>query len=908
MYTGGDIKRPATDADIYHLLVEASSDILVRASLDGRILYVSTACRLLGYEPEELIGQLPASLLHPEDMARFDAAMKGLSGGVIDAATDRAHRYRAKSGDWIWLEGNPQLLRDNAGRPVEIINAFRDVTGRKQAEAELVAAQIRQQVQHNQFENAFHHAPIGMALVGLDGGFLRLNRAFCDIVGYPVTELLSLDFQAITHPDDVNVDLGHLARLVAGEIPSYQMDKRYIRRDGATVWVRLSVSQVYDAAGRPKHFVSQIEDLTARREAEDRYRLLADASTDVVLKVDMNDVIQYISPSIRRYGHDPEQLIGRRGAELIHPDDVKRLLDEVAQVAAGIAVDPSRDRSLRLRDHDGHAWMESGSTVIREAGRPVAVVSQMRDITERRAAYAALAKAEAQFRLMTENATDMIVTTNLDGAITFAAPSSRAITGYDSAELIGMRPMEFTHPDDAAEVLRVFTNVALGLPGEAVRWRVWHKHDEGWVWLESNPSLLHGDRPPEEQIFLDVIRDVTAQVAQETALEEATAAAQAAASAKAEFLANMSHEIRTPLTAILGFTGLLSAREGLDEIARGHVDRVAGAGQALLSIVNDVLDFSKLEAGQYEIKPRPVCPVEVAHEALLMFAPQAEAKGLALEFQADDGVPEALSLDPERLRQVLLNLVGNAIKFTDQGLVCLRLRYDTGLQRLHVAVQDSGSGLTPEQQAGLFQRFSQVDASSTRRHGGTGLGLAICKGLTEAMGGEIGVTGAPGQGSTFSFFIAAPVAAAVSPTAEEGRQGLDLEGVRVLVVDDNPMNRELARAVLESAGAEITEAGDGQQGLLTATQLPFDVILLDIRMPVMDGPEALRRLRAEPGPNASIPILAFSADADLERYAEQDGFDDVVRKPVDAASLIQAIAHWTRWDLAFDTADSADAS
>ncbi|CAN5687529.1 PAS domain S-box protein [soil metagenome] len=639
---------------------------------------------------------------------------------------------------------------------------------------------------HDLFENAFHHAPIGMALVGLDGGFLRLNRAFCEIVGYPEAELLALNFQAITHPDDLNADLGHLTRLLAGGIPSYQMDKRYLHRNGTLVWVRLSVSLVYDADGAPRNFVSQIEDLTAHREAQ-----------------------------------------------------------------------------------------------------------------------AALAQAEARFRLMAENATDMIVTTNLEGAITFAAPSSRVITGYDSQALIGVRPMDLTHPDDAEQVLRVFTNVAQGRAGEAVRWRVWHQHEARWVWLESNPSLLHPDRPAHEQLFLDVIRDVTAQVAQETALEEATLAAHAAAAAKAEFLANMSHEIRTPLTAILGFSGLLADRPGLDEIARGHVVRVVSAGQALLSIVNDVLDFSKLEAGQYEIKTHPASPVDVAHDALLMFAPQAAAKGLSLDFRTDGEIPDFLELDSDRLRQILINLVGNALKFTEQGSVQVRLVYDEDLQHLHVAVADTGAGLTAEQQAGLFQRFAQVDASSTRRHGGTGLGLAICKGLAEAMGGEIGVSGAPGQGATFAFFITAPLSLAVEPAAEADGFAPALDGIRVLVVDDNPMNRELARAVLESVGAEVTEACDGRQALVTATELAFDLILLDIRMPGMDGPATLKRLRAEPGPNTAIPVLAFSADTDLERYTAEDGFDDIVRKPLNALGLIQAIAHWTRWEPVPDAGEDA---
>jgi CheY-like chemotaxis protein/nitrogen-specific signal transduction histidine kinase len=385
-----------------------------------------------------------------------------------------------------------------------------------------------------------------------------------------------------------------------------------------------------------------------------------------------------------------------------------------------------------------------------------------------------------------------------------------------------------------------------------------------------------------------VIRDVTAQVAQEAALEAATAAAETAAAAKSEFLANMSHEIRTPLTAVLGFTGLLSAREDLSVEAQGQVERVASAGKALLSIVNDILDFSKLEAGQYEIHPRPVSPRQAAQDALRMFEVQAAARGLALEFMPEGVLPDAVAIDPERFRQILLNLIGNAVKFTDEGAVRLRIRHDPGEGKLHACVEDTGAGMSGEQQRALFQRFSQVDASSARRHGGTGLGLAICKGLAEAMGGEIGVRSEPGRGSAFYFSIAAPEAALDTGHAEPAPQALSLEGVRLLVVDDNRMNRELARAILENLGAEFTEAEDGLSALEIARESAFDAVLLDIRMPGLDGPAVLQRLRAAPGPNQHAPILAFSADAELERFEEQ-GFDGVVRKPIEAMALVLTI-------------------
>ena len=380
---------------------------------------------------------------------------------------------------------------------------------------------------------------------------------------------------------------------------------------------------------------------------------------------------------------------------------------------------------------------------------------------------------------------------------------------------------------------------------------------------------------------MGVVRDITEEDTARQAIEDAAAA-------KSLFLANMTHEIRTPLTSILGFANLLSGQSELNETARTRVSRVVSAGEALLSVVNDVLDFSKLEAGQFEILPKAVSPAELLRETLLMFSPQADAKGLSLTFEAD-GLPAFVLIDPDRLRQILINLVGNAIKFTDHGGVRLTAAYSARTGQLRVRVEDTGEGMTKAQQKKLFQRFSQVDASSTRRHGGTGLGLAISKGLVEAMGGAIGVASKAGAGSAFHFRIDAPVTAPSAAEPEETTAGSGLQGVRALIVDDNPMNRELARAVLAPFGVEISEAADGLAAVAAAAHR-FDVILMDIRMPLMDGPTALAKIRAGDGPNRDAPILAFTADAQVAGLGEPGGFDGLVRKPIVALALAQAIS------------------
>jgi signal transduction histidine kinase/CheY-like chemotaxis protein len=376
-------------------------------------------------------------------------------------------------------------------------------------------------------------------------------------------------------------------------------------------------------------------------------------------------------------------------------------------------------------------------------------------------------------------------------------------------------------------------------------------------------------------------------------LEEARDRAEAATVAKSEFLANMSHEIRTPLTAILGFTGLLSDNPQLPETARAHVFRIKGASAGLLSIVNDILDFSTLEARQAVVTPRPVNVIDLARDTLGVFELQAAAKALRLDLDVAPAVPSCVAVDPDRLRQILMNLIGNAVKFTDQGKIGLTLDYQADSQVLHVKVEDSGSGMDEAQRARLFQRFSQVDAPSTRRHGGSGLGLAICKGLTEAMGGQIGVASRPGQGSVFFFHIQAPTSS--GPALVQGAdRSTPLSGLRVLVADDHPANRELARVLLEQLEAEVTDVKDGAELVREAAERPYDVILADLRMPRLDGRAALRAIRSVPGPNQQAPILAFTADPPGSVDIGPGAFDGVVFKPITPSNLISALIQATQ--------------
>ena len=384
-------------------------------------------------------------------------------------------------------------------------------------------------------------------------------------------------------------------------------------------------------------------------------------------------------------------------------------------------------------------------------------------------------------------------------------------------------------------------------------------------------------------------------------LRAALASAEQAAAAKAEFLANMSHEIRTPLTAVIGFAGLLAERPDLDETAGRYVARISGAGRALLAIVNDVLDFSQLEAGRITIAPRPAPVIDAAREVLELFALQAADKSITLAFNAAPAVPSHVTVDADRLRQILLSLVGNAVKFTARGAVTLRLNYDVTAERLFAEVTDTGPGIAAHQRKLIFQLFSQLDASTTRK-GGAGMGLTISAGLAAAMGGRITLRSQIGRGSTFRLELPAPraeVAAAAAPGAWTDDV---LIGLRVLVVDDNASNREVARAILEQFGVEVSEATDGLEAVETAQRLPFDLILMDMRMPGLDGRAALRRIRGAPGPNQAMPILAFSADnvgegPDMDDLRE---FQGRVLKPIQPSAMLAAISQAVADDTAFE--------
>ena len=613
------------------------------------------------------------------------------------------------------------------------------------------------------------------------------------------------------------------------------------------------------------------------------------------------DRVFYINPAVERVtGLPPEDFLAQPALLRTMVDPADREGWDAALAGLGPET-PSAQVVFRvMAPGGGRRWLHGRyQLVIRgEDGQPV-IDGIVADITERRVAELAVAGSEARLRAIFETVGDSIVTIDRFGFIEGVNPATCHLFGYEADEMIGRNvtmlmpaSLRAAHDGHLRRYLETGMAKVIGIGREVACLR----RDGTEFPAELSVGVLRlGD---ESVSFLGVIRDITERKRTQDALQAAKDEAEAAGNAKAEFLAVMSHEIRTPLNGVLGMIGLLEDVE-LPEESRRYIDAARRSSEALLTILNDILDFSKMEAGRLTLVVEPLDIAGLVGDVLEELGAQAREKAIFLDAEIVPGVPARIRGDEGRVRQVLLNLVSNALKFTHSGGVRVRVEGEGG--KVRVSVIDSGIGIPEDAQKRLFNRFSQVDSSTSRRYGGTGLGLAIARKLVTMMEGEIGIVSTPGAGSTFWFTLPGE-AVAVSespsprPAAAEGRRprlpARRRAGGRILLVEDSETNRLVATTILEKAGYRVETAENGMEAVAAVSGGAFDLVLMDVAMPEMDGFQATAVIRDLADPLlAAVPIVALTANAmagDRARCLEA-GMDDYLPKPLPKAQLLAMV-------------------
>ncbi|MDX2258380.1 MAG: CHASE domain-containing protein [Hyphomicrobiaceae bacterium] len=509
-----------------------------------------------------------------------------------------------------------------------------------------------------------------------------------------------------------------------------------------------------------------------------------------------------------------------------------------------------------------------------------------------------LSEREHLYRLLADNASDMISRVSLDGVRRYTSPACRQILGYTSEELLGARIVHVLHARHTTEVEALLADLAAGRIDRAEGVYDSQRKDGTWVKTEKVFQLVRDEADGTPIELVVTTRDVTLRERRAEELRRAIAAAEEASRAKSEFMATMSHEVRTPLNSIIGFTRLTLDRQGLDTATRRELKIVHDASHALLSLVNDILDYSAIEAGQLKLVSSPTNLLGVLRECQSLMQVAAEAKGIAAVLDVPGTLDGLLvDVDGRRLRQVLLNLQSNAIKFTEVGSVRTIVTAEgpaDGVVRVRFAVTDTGPGIPPSAKSRLFIRFSQLDHGRDRRFGGSGLGLAICQRLVEGMGGRIEVDSTVGVGSSFSFELNLKTSASSTDCAEARDRGSAPSRLplRVLVVDDMEVNRDLTAAVLTQAGHVVEGAASGQEAIRRIREARYDVVLMDVQMPEMDGIAATRAIRALGGDAGNVPIIAMTANVLLDEVelCRSAGMNDHIGKPFEWADLLDKVA------------------
>ena len=763
------------------------------------------------------------------------------------------------------------------------------------------AHRVLQSSSEAMFRGLSESCPVGIFHTDAQGRCIYTNAQWQQIFGLSLQESLGEGWVRGIHPEERDVVRGTWQEVAAGG-RSFDHPFRVLRPDGAVVHVRARGRPVALPDGSPGGFVGSIVDVSdeaaTRRQLESSNDFLARAEQVAGVggwRLDLATRQVLWTAQTRRILELPPDYQPRSDEHLRYfSAEALRTIRSTAE--RSIATGEPWDLQLpMITSQRRPIWVRSIGHVEFQDGKPAAIVGALQDITEGNRARVALEQSQERLHRALEGSGLALWDLDVHTEIIYLSATWAAMLGGEPRET-HCTAQELLQLVPAEDLPRIQSALETVLDGRSPHYAVEHRvrrQDGSLRWIHSEGRVAERDAYGVPLRMVGTNRDITQHKQAEQDLREARDAADQANRAKSQFLATMSHEIRTPLNGIIGVTKLL-LEEPLTPQVRRHADLVDRSAHSLLALVNDILDFSKIEAGQMEIESVPFDLHELLEDLATLYRLRATEKSLLFRVRMERGVPQFVQGDPTRIRQVLVNLLGNALKFTHAGSISLDLRATTepAAYVLEFTVADTGIGIPPEVQPQLFTRFMQADTATTRKFGGTGLGLAIVQQLVNLMGGTVQVRSAPGQGSRFAVTLPMLTAREAAPASV----WLDLPPpaatTRILIVEDNTTNQVVAFGMLRKLGyEEVRLAANGIEACEMALAEPFDLILMDCQMPEMDGYEATRRLRAAGCTTTIVAMTANAVKGDRERCLEA-GMNDYLTKPIDLRLLRGILARW----------------